>query len=123
MREAILNNLSNPRQLERLYRDDQSSFTNAFNKIYPDIREQTAAQIWNERLNFEHEGISWGTSNELLFIIVASGIAGLMAKLPEFLGINEQYFYPRNIAFIFFPLLAIYFAWKQKLPAKNLAIS
>ncbi len=106
-----------------MYRDDQSSFRSAFNNIYPDISGNTAAQVWHERLNFEHEGISWGTSNELLFIIVASCIAGLIAKLPEFLGINEEYFYPRNIGFIFFPLLTIYFAWKQKLPVKNLVAS
>ena len=119
MKEKILSNLDNPGQLEKLYRDDRTNFKRAFNFIYPDIRENTTAQIWNERLNFESDDISWGTSRELVFVIVACCIAGVIAKIPEITGIKPEYFYPRNVAFIFFPLLTAYFAWKQKLPIKT----
>jgi hypothetical protein len=114
MRDEILNNLSNPRQLEKLYRDNKTAFKREFNLVYPDIKETTTAQIWRERLNFENEEISWGSNRELIFVIITAFIAGLIAKIPEFSSISPEYFYPRHIAFIVFPLLTAYFAWKQK---------
>ncbi|TAF63604.1 MAG: hypothetical protein EAZ55_13525 [Cytophagales bacterium] len=124
MKEEIISNLDNPRQLEKLYRDNKTTFKREFNLIYPDIQEKFIAQIWNERLNFEKEEISWGTGNELTFIIVASIIAGLIAKIPEFALIEGAYFYPRNLAFIVFPLLTAYFSWRQKMTTKkNVIIS
>jgi hypothetical protein len=123
MKEDILNNLDNPRQLEKLYRENKMTFKRAFNTVYDDIKEHATAQIWHERLNFDNEDISWGTRNELIFVIIASFIAAIIAKLPQFLAINPEYFYPRNIGFITFPLLTAYFAWKQKTQTKRLAIT
>lgn len=123
MKEEILNNLDNPGQLEKMYRGNITSFTREFNTLYPDIKENTTAQIWNERLNFENAEISWGTNNELIFVIIASFIAGAIAKLPDFIGINPEYFYPRNMAFVVFPILTAYFAWKQKTKTKRLAVA
>ena len=123
MIEQIKSNLDNPNQLEKLYRDNKSTFKKEFNSLYPDIKENTSAQIWNERLNFESEEIYWGTKNELLFVIIASFIAGFIAKLPQFFNFLPEYFYPRNIAFVVFPLLIAYFAWKQNTPAKKNVIA
>jgi hypothetical protein len=123
MREDIKNNLDNPVQLERLYQENRTTFKREFNLIYPDIRETATAQIWNARLNFENEKISWGTSKELIFVLVISFIAGLIAKIPDFTEITPDYFYPRNIAFVVFPLLAAYFAWKHKNQTKNILIA
>ncbi len=122
MKEEIMNNLDDPRQLETLYQDNKTAFKRAFNLAYPDIQDKTAARIWNERLNFEHEEISFGTSKELIFVIAASFIAGLIAKIPDFAAIDQDFFYPRNLAFIVFPMLAAYFAWKQKIQPKRLLI-
>lgn len=122
MKEEIINNLDNPRQLEKLYRDNKATFKREFNLVFPDIQESPTAQIWNERLNFENEEISWGTSNELTFVIVASLIAGLISKIPEFTAIKADFFYPRNMAFIVFPLLTAYFSWRQNIQPKKLLI-
>ena len=119
MIEEIKNNLDNPRQLEKLYRDNKMTFKRAFNQIYPEIREKSIAQIWNERLSFENEEISWGKSNELIFVIVASLLSGLIAKIPDITSINPEYFYPRNLTFVVFPFLTAYFAWKQKMQTKK----
>ncbi|HSP87001.1 MAG TPA: hypothetical protein VLN45_02620, partial [Ignavibacteriaceae bacterium] len=61
------------------------------------------------------EEISWGTSKELIFVVIASILAGLIAKLPVILGIDEQFFYSRNIGFIIVPFLSAYFARKNKI--------
>ena len=122
MRIAIKNNLDNPGQLEKLYRENQTTFKREFNLIYPEIRESATAQCWNARINFKEEEISWGSSKELIFIIVASFIAGLIAKIPDFAGLEQDYFYQRNIAFIVFPALAAYFAWKHAIKLKTILI-
>ena len=123
MIEQIKSNLDNPNQLEKLYRENRSAFKKDFNSIYPEIKENSTAQIWNERLNYESDEISWGTKNELIFVIIASLLAGFIAKLPQFFGFTEEFFYQRNIAFIVFPMLAAYFAWKQNTPVKRIAIA
>ena len=120
MREEIIKNINNPGQLEKLYRDNRTTFKKEFNFIYPDIRENAIAQAWNERLNYENEEITWGTRKELIFVLVACFIAGLIAKIPDYTQLDPQNFYTRNIAFIVFPLLTAYFAWKQKIQTKKL---
>lgn len=115
MKEQIRNHFDQPAELEKLYRADKGGFKKAFNSLYPELNNNTLAQYWNERLNFTHDEISWGNKNELVFIIIASLVAGLIAKLPAIFSINEDFFYTRNIGFIVFPVLAIYFAWKNKL--------
>lgn len=122
MKEQIKSSLNNPNQLEKLYRENKTAFKKEFNTLYPDIKENTTAQIWNERLNFESDEIYWGTKNELLFVIIASLIAGFIAKLPHFFGFTEEFFYQRNFAFVVFPFLAAYFAWKQNVSAKKITI-
>ncbi|HAG16146.1 MAG TPA: hypothetical protein DCG69_06420 [Bacteroidales bacterium] len=122
MKEEIRNNLDNPKQLEKLYRDNKTGFKKAFDMLYLEIQDNTSAQIWYERLNFEQKEITWGTKNEVIFIIAISFVAGLIAKIPDFTGIDPEYFYPRNIAFVVFPMMATYFAWKQKLQIKKLLV-
>lgn len=115
MKAEILNSIDQPNQLEKLYRKDKIAFKRAFNELYPEINGNTLATYWNERLNFTNDEITWGSRNELLFIIVAALIAGIIAKFPVIFHINENFFYPRNIGFIVFPALTAYFAWKNKI--------
>ena len=122
MKEEIIYNLDNPKQLEKLYRENKTAFKRSFNAIYPDIKDNQTVQIWNERLNLDNEEISWGNRNELIFVIIAGFIAGLLAKIPEFTTIKADYFYPRNISFIVFPLMTAYFLWKQKCQHKSIII-
>ncbi|MCG7855840.1 hypothetical protein MD537_02625 [Flavihumibacter sediminis] len=121
MKEEILSNLDNPGQLERLYRADKSSFKRAFNAITPQLSNNTLISYWNERLNFTREEMSLGSSKDLVFVIIASLIAGLIAKLPVILNIDEELFYSRNIGFIVFPTLYAYFGWKNKLSTPKIA--
>jgi len=107
MKDEIFSHLNEPRQLERLYRTDKAVFKRTFNSLYPEIKDNNLVAYWNERLNYSEEEISWGNRKDLIFIIIASLLAGLIAKFPEFLSIDEDFFYTRNIGFIVFPLLTI----------------
>jgi len=120
MKDEIISNLGNPAQLEKLYRADKSAFKRAFNALYPALKDNNL-KFWYERLNFAREEISWGTGKDLVFVIIVSLLAGLIAKLPDLLPMNEDFFYPRNIGFIIFPALMGYFAWKDKLSTGKIA--
>lgn len=121
MREEIIANQKDPRVLEQMYRINKAGFKREFTAVYPELKGNALADFWNERLNFEKEEISWGTNRELLFVLIASLVAGFIAKIPAIFAIDEEFFYPRNIGFIVFPLLALYFAWRNKLSAGKIA--
>jgi hypothetical protein len=119
----ILSNIDNPKLLEKLYRDNKAEFKTAFNLLYPELKDHKLADYWHERLNYESAEISWGSKTELTFVIIASLVAGLIAKFPAIFTITDDFFYPRNIGFIIFPILTIYFAWKNKLSTNKIIIA
>ena len=119
MKSDILHNLDNPKELEKLYREDASSFKKEFNQIYPGQQDKASLAFWNERLNYEAAKPSWGSTTELVIVIVFALLAGLIASIPNITGIDNEKFLFRNISFIAFPLLSAYFIWKQKLAFKQ----
>ncbi len=59
MKEDIFNNIGNPRELERLYRTNQSGFKKEFNLLGTEVKGNKVFDFWNERLNYESQEISW----------------------------------------------------------------
>lgn len=115
MEQEILTHLNDPVSLEKLYRSNKSLFKESFLKLSPKIEECSATEFWNARLNYESNAISWGQKNEMLYIAIACLVAGLVAKLPDIISVSPDFFYPRNLGFIIFPVLTAYFAWKNQL--------
>jgi hypothetical protein len=122
MENEIKININNPKQLEKLFRDHKGAFTIAFNNIYQEITNEPAAQAWNERLNYKDEHIAWGSKNEIIFIVVAAFVGGLIAKMPSFFGIEYDVYMSKNIGFVVFPILTAYFIWKQQLSMTKLVL-
>lgn len=120
MKTDILSNIDNPHQLEKLYRQNKSGFKQQFGIVYPELKENKIADFWHERLNYESEDVNWGTTRDIAFVIIASILAGITAKIPVFFGMDKEFFYQRNIGFIVFPILTLYFAWKNKLTTKSI---
>ncbi|TNE71983.1 hypothetical protein EP331_08060 [bacterium] len=119
MKNSILQHLNNPSELEKLFRDNKSDFKQAFNVLYPEIKENLTAQIWHERLNYEQSEINWGSKSELYFILITAFLAGLLAKFPAIFALSEDFFYQRNIGFIVFPALSAFFLWKNNARPKK----
>jgi hypothetical protein len=122
MENEIKININNPKQLEKLYRDHKSAFTIAFNNIYQEIINEPAAQAWNERINYKDEQITWGSKNEIIFIVIAAFVGGLIAKMPSFFGLEYDVYMSKNIGFVVFPILTAYFIWKQQLAMSKLIL-
>ncbi len=119
-RAELLEKIDEPGELEKLYQNNKAAFKKEFNLIYPDVQDRKLAAFWHERLNYEDAEISWGSKRELGMVIFASLLAGLIAKLPAILSIDEASFYQRNIGFIVFPILTIYFSWKNGISKRNM---
>lgn len=122
VKEEILQHLDNPKQLEKLYRKNKTGFQRVFNAVYPDIQTHTSAQVWNERLNFEQGDLFLGPKKEMGFVLLAALVTGLLAKIPDFTGINADHFFMRNISLVGFPMLLAYFLWKQKTNINQLLV-
>ena len=120
MKDEILNHLNDPRQLEKMYRTNKVPFKREFSTLYPQLKGNTLADFWNERLNYEGDDLHWGTTKDITFIVIASFLAGTIAKLPAFFNLDEEFFYQRNIGFIVFPILSLYFALKNNLNIKTI---
>ncbi len=121
MKDEILIHSNDPKELEKIYRTNKLKFKLEFISLYPELKDSILADFWHERLKNENEVINWGTGAELIFVILASLFAGIVAKLPIFLSIKPEFFYSRNIGFIIFPALSAYFAWKNKLSKRKIA--
>lgn len=115
MKNDIFIHLDNPKELERLYRQNKTQFKQSFLDVYPQIKDKPLAQFWKARLEDSREEIQFGSKKELIFVVIAALIAGLIAKIPSFTSIGEEFFYSRNVGFIVFPTLIAYFSWKNNL--------
>ncbi|GAB4040568.1 hypothetical protein [Spirosoma gilvum] len=122
MINEIRTHLHDPRYLEKIYRTNKAAFKREFSTLYPELKGNTLADFWNERLNYEPEEIQWGTSRELIVVALVSLLAGMVAKLPTLLPIDQEFFYTRNVGFIVFPALMAYFAWKNALSTRKMAV-
>lgn len=122
IKENILLHIDQPHELEKMYRNDNDKFHRAFNAAFANLKENPIAQFWNERLNYQQENIFWGKKNELFTIAIIAFIAGLIAKIPHLAGIKEDFFFQRNIGFVVFPMLMVYFSWKQNIAFKKLLL-
>ncbi|MGA0559774.1 hypothetical protein ACO2Q8_24145 [Larkinella sp. VNQ87] len=119
MRDDILVNIDNPRQLETLYRTNKPTFKAVFNALYPQLRDNPLAEGWYQRLNYDHEERAWGTAQDRVWVVGASLLAGLLTKLPEMFSLDKEFFFTRNVGFIVFPLLIAYFVWKNKIASQT----
>ena len=63
---------------------------------------------------YQQADIYWGQKNEYFIVAIAAFISGVIANIPKINGMEEDFFFQRNIGFVVFPMLMLYFAWKQK---------
>jgi hypothetical protein len=121
MKDKIMGHLDDPHQLEKLYREDKPVFISSFRSLYPTLQGNVLADYWNIRLSYDADTLTPAKKRDVIFVVVASAVAGLIAKLPSILSVDPEFFFTRNIGFVLFPLLAVYFAWRNSLAAGKAA--
>ncbi|MFN4285512.1 MAG: hypothetical protein ACK4E8_06055 [Lacibacter sp.] len=116
--DAIRTAIGNTTALEDLYRNNPAAFREAFGRVYPELAGTPVADAWQARLNYKKQPLVHFRRNEWMFLGVLAVIAGLLAKVPAFTDIEAEFYYSRNIGFIVFPALAVWFARKNHLPLR-----
>ena len=120
MKNSIIDHINNPEFLETAYRKDGAAFKQGFAEAYPIVKDELLAKAWYERLNYKQSDISWGLKNEWKVVAILAAIVAVVAILPNFIIVEQDVFYVKNIGFIVFPALMVYFVWKQQQPTKRL---
>lgn len=126
-RNLISENLEQPAELEKLYRQAPEKFRSAFPVVFKEHPDLTILKVWHARLNFDmpkdkatEPDVKW---KDLLLVIVISLLAGTIARFL-FTPIDEGLLQPANIVFSVLPLLSFCFLSKNRAGKKLvLAIS
>ena len=116
MKTQIIEKINNHEFLENAYRKDSAAFKQSFIEAYPSIKDELLAKAWYERLNYKQSDISWGIKNEWKVVAILAAIVAAFALIPNFIAVEQDVFYAKNIGFIVFPALMVYFVWKQHQP-------
>ncbi len=120
MKQEIITHLNNPGYLEKLYRSNKSLFKQEFSALHPEFPNNDVARCWHERLYYKADDNTWGKRYELTLVIVLALVAGCIAKIPDFFHLNEEQFYTRNIGFVIFPVVTVYFGWKNQISVNKI---
>jgi len=116
MKEKILAHLEDATQLESLYRSNKTSFRASFYEVYAEIADRPQAAFWHQRLSYRSVSAAPAhQKTDLLFLVATALVTAFLVKLPVLFGIDEERYYPRNIGFILFTSLLVYFARKRQL--------
>jgi hypothetical protein len=112
MTEKIKENINDPENLERLYRDDRKSFESGFEKIYPEIANTEIAKFWKSRLDFEKttEIMKKLSLTDILVMIVVCLFAVFLIRIPDIFKVDTTNFlyYEKNAGIIVFMAMSAY---------------
>jgi hypothetical protein len=123
MKQRIIENISNAKELEKLYQENKSEFRKSFSEIADDF-DSELVKFWKIRLTPEmitdRDKI---LKIDIWAVIIISLLSGLLIKLPElFSVINIESFYTRNAAIIVFNGLIFYTFWHNKIFEKKVIL-
>jgi hypothetical protein len=123
MEDSIQQNINNPAELERLYRNSPAQFETAFLHIYPSLAHYPVAETWRQRLTYQKSSsFNWGTSHEIRWVLLLAFVSGCIAQLPFWFNWSTEEFFTRNIPFVVFPALLVYFAIKKEVSIRQLVL-
>lgn len=118
MKEQILKSANSPRDLEMLYRADSEGFAGSFREAFDEQPDSPVLQAWRERLFYEANDDEMPLKPhcsplDIALVVLLACVAGTLAKLPQFVsGLDEEFFYSRNMASIVIGTLLFYFCFQ-----------
>ena len=119
MKEKIRENINNPEELERLYRDDRKSFESGFEEITSETEDSELVRFWKIRLNSDKKPVRTKRTQQtdIIFMVAVCVISGFLIKIPDIFHISstDLIFYERNAGTIVFFGLTVYTVWLNKI--------
>jgi hypothetical protein len=121
--QEIVNKLGQPAELESLYQAQPSEFKRAFFVVFESFKDQPVAQVWFHRLTYTSHKSPFGNQKDWMMLGIFALVSAFLMQFPRIFHFSNDFYYPRNIAFVSFPLIAIFFARNQRFPSTNFSIS
>ena len=127
IKHEIETHIEDPIALEKIYRKSPEVFANHFDEVYHAYPYSPVLETWHARLQYDKPATARSTQtfihrpSEILFVILLCLASGTLAKLPFWTGIDEDFFFPRNIGFLVLPALACYFWVRNAVPRVHIA--
>lgn len=84
MKNQIIENMSNPKELERMYRVDPETFIEDFSDAWKSHPESEVLAVWNQRLNYRDTTLNSKTylnSKEFRLMVLFALIAGFSTRV------------------------------------------
>jgi len=112
---VILKNISNPHELEKMYRKDPEEFKKAFLKAWEQNPDSQVLSVWYERLYFKERINTEKESlftKDFLYMGLFAIFAGIITRIL-FHFVEQQTIAPINLAFGILPFIGAYFIYKN----------
>jgi hypothetical protein len=116
----IIENITNPHELERMFRADPKSFKKSFLQAWEENPDSHVLAVWYERLHFREM-----TKPEKGFLLqkgfLAMGVLAILAGICSriiFHFVEQETIAPINLAFGILPFIAAYFVYNNR-PKRN----
>ncbi|MBW7453228.1 DUF4153 domain-containing protein [Paenibacillus sepulcri] len=115
----ITENMDNPRELERMFRETPEAFKKSFSYAWEQNPDSQVLAVWQERLHFKETENTEKTSliqKNFLFVGILAILAGISTRLL-FHFTEQEAIAPINLVFGILPFMAIYFVYNN--PSKK----
>jgi len=120
----IIENLTNPHELEKMYREDSEAFKNSILIAWKQNPDSEVLSVWYERLNFEDKTNPVKPSliqKDFLYMGFLAILAGISTKLIMYF-VEQETIAPINLIFGILPFIAAYFVYCNK-PKRSVVYS
>ncbi|MGB4587766.1 MAG: DUF4153 domain-containing protein [Clostridiaceae bacterium] len=116
MTNVILENLTNPHELEKIYREDPEVFKNSILITWKQNPDSEVLAVWYERLNFEDTVNQEKPSliqKDFLNVVILAVLAGFSTRLLMYF-VERETIAPINLIFGILPFIVAYFVFRNK---------
>ena len=113
----MMKNLTNPHELERLFKQDPKAFKSSFANIWEQNNDSRILAVWNERLNFKEIGNAKRETileKNYLTMGVLAVLSGLSARIIFHFALNQM-IAPINLVLGIFFFMATYFIFNNSI--------
>jgi hypothetical protein len=120
MNNFVIENITNPHELERMFRKDPKAFKKSFSQAWEQNPNSQVLAAWYERLHFKETANTEKASflqKGFLFMGILAILAGISTRIIYHF-VETQAIAPINLAFGILPFIAAYFVYKNT-PQKN----
>lgn len=122
MKNQIIENINNPKELERMYRIDPETFIEDFSDAWKSHPESDVLAVWNQRLNYRETSLSsktFLTSREFRLMALFALIAGISTRTVLYFT-ELNLISPFNLVFTVMVPVILYFLFSGKVNKKIL---